>query len=571
MPAPRSKRAAPDNGKNTNGPSGDRQVQETKTPSSKTIQSACIAASMLIIAAAYSSLSQITLSPVYGAVPSGIFHRRGMMAAALCGWLGKNQLKRLTSGNAVYFLPVFAFYIPTIQYFLFQHSEWLGSPYGPLVTEILTYYPLLALSVHSAATLLEDADFGLGEKFAEHAPFFGSYAIFNAAEKVLSTLIPQHIGTNIFLSSASLQALAAALYTAAFPSKWISLALPSLLFSAMYNVHVPLPGTTAALNSALEPFGYALIDRQDSLTGHISVLDNLKDEFRVMRCDHSLLGGEWLISEKRRQKVKEPIYAIFTMLEAVRLIEGEDKSKTRVDTDSNALVIGLGIGTTPAAFVAHGIDTTIVELDPVVYKFAREYFTLPSNHTSVVEDAVTFVDRTRKGDTRYDYIVHDVFTGGAEPVDLFTFEFLGGLNALLKDDGVIAINYAGDLLTPSAGLIVRTIKSIFPSCRVFREDEPKPDPGERDFTNMVIFCKKAKSPLTFRRPVEADYLQSRARQIFLEPQHEIPPETFALKENEQKILKEGETANLRSWQTQSAIGHWKIMRTVIPPGVWENY
>lgn len=263
-----------------------------------------------------------------------------MMAAALLGWLGKNQLKRITSGKAVYFLPVLAFYVPTIQFFLFQHSEWLGSPNGPLVTEILTYYPLLTLSVYSAATLLEDADFSqFGEKFAEHAPFFGSYALFNTAEKALSSFIPMYIGSNILLSSASLQAIAAALYTAAFPSKWISLALPSLLFSAMYNVHVPLAGTTAALNSTLLPYNYAIIDRQDSLTGHISVLENIKDEFRVMRCDHSLLGGEWLKSSKRSQKVKEPIYAVFAMLEAIRLIEGENKSDRRADSDSNALVM----------------------------------------------------------------------------------------------------------------------------------------------------------------------------------------------------------------------------------------
>lgn len=262
------------------------------------------------------------------------------MAAALFGWFGKNQLRRLTSGNAVYFLPVFAFYLPTIQFFLFQHSEWLGSLYGPLVTELLTYYPLLALSVSSAAAFLEDADLSqFGEKFAEHAPFFGSYALFNTAEKALSSLIPQYIGSNILLSSSSLQAIAAALYSAAFPSKWISLALPSLLFSAMYNVHVPLAGTTAALNSTLHPYGYAILDRQDSLTGHISVLENIKDEFRVMRCDHSLLGGEWLKSTNRPQKVKEPIYAVFAMLEAVRLIEGESKDDVRVDSDSNALVM----------------------------------------------------------------------------------------------------------------------------------------------------------------------------------------------------------------------------------------
>lgn len=101
---------------------------------------------------------------------------------------------------------------------------------------------------------------------------------------------------------------------------------------------------------------------------------------------------------------------------------------------------GMGIGTTPAALVAHGIDTTVVEIDPVVQEFALKYFRLPRNHKSVIADAVgyaaTLANSTKE---RFDYIVHDVFTGGAEPIELFTLEFLQSLNALLTPNGVIAI------------------------------------------------------------------------------------------------------------------------------------
>jgi len=102
---------------------------------------------------------------------------------------------------------------------------------------------------------------------------------------------------------------------------------------------------------------------------------------------------------------------------------------------------GLGIGTTPAALVAHGVDTTVVELDPVVHKFASKYFQLPSNHSAVIKDAITYTSRMAANETeaRFDYIFHDVFTGGAEPIPLFTLEFLQNLNALLKPNGVVAI------------------------------------------------------------------------------------------------------------------------------------
>jgi spermidine synthase len=101
---------------------------------------------------------------------------------------------------------------------------------------------------------------------------------------------------------------------------------------------------------------------------------------------------------------------------------------------------GLGIGTTPAALVSHGIDTTVVEIDPVVHDFASKYFHLPANHTAVIEDAVSYTESlVQDPKARFDYIVHDVFTGGAEPIPLFTLEFLQGLNSLLNDGGVIAI------------------------------------------------------------------------------------------------------------------------------------
>lgn len=100
---------------------------------------------------------------------------------------------------------------------------------------------------------------------------------------------------------------------------------------------------------------------------------------------------------------------------------------------------GLGIGTTPSAFVTHGVNTTVVEIDPVVHEFASKYFDLRENNPPAIADAVSYTAGLVESQQTYDYIVHDVFTGGAEPVDLFTLEFLQGLGALLKPDGVIAI------------------------------------------------------------------------------------------------------------------------------------
>lgn len=100
--------------------------------------------------------------------------------------------------------------------------------------------------------------------------------------------------------------------------------------------------------------------------------------------------------------------------------------------------------------MTHGINTTIIEIDPVVYDFASKYFTLPPNHQILIDDAVTQASQLAEAGQTFDYVVHDVFTGGAEPVDLFTLEFLEDLRRLLKPNGVIAIVSPIYLLRPRA-------------------------------------------------------------------------------------------------------------------------
>jgi hypothetical protein len=88
---------------------------------------------------------------------------------------------------------------------------------------------------------------------------------------------------------------------------------------------------------------------------------------------------------------------------------------------------------------------------------------------------------------------------------------------------------------------------------------------------MVLFCKKTpNSRITFRKPTVADFLGSGARRAFLVPRHElaISAENFDL---DGDVLKIGQTKQLEKWHTQSAIGHWKVMRTVMPSVVWENW
>lgn len=80
-----------------------------------------------------------------------------------------------------------------------------------------------------------------------------------------------------------------------------------------------------------------------------------------------------------------------------------------------------------------------MEIDPVVVDFAQKYFSLPEPQETIIEDAVSVASNFAAQGKKFNYIVHDVFTGGAEPVELFTYEFLKDLHDILEPGGVIAI------------------------------------------------------------------------------------------------------------------------------------
>lgn len=92
-----------------------------------------------------------------------------------------------------------------------------------------------------------------------------------------------------------------------------------------------------------------------------------------------------------------------------------------------------------------------------------------------------------------------------------------------------------------------------------------------DFTNVVIFCKKESGSLSFRDANAADMLGTYARQEFLQPKYEVEAEDFLASPDEVGILRANDTNVVRRSHKSSALGHWKIMRTVLPAVVWEKW
>lgn len=559
-----------------------------RAPASTILLNTGRAAALLLIAGFASPVSQLNLSPVYGSIPASLHHQRTMTIVAVAALLVRRAIRSYTSANVSQYIAVVAYWTPVVQFLLFPYSEKMGIEYGPMAIELLTYFPLLFLSMFAAVDLLEYIDIsGINPSpLKEIVIPTASYFAVSTTAKISSALIPSFIGTSVYFTRIGLQMLLASASAFFTPSRVILLAFPAILHTLWTNPHHPSAHGLQLANSTLQATqNYTLLARHESVTGYVSVVESqTENAFRLLRCDHSLLGGEWLVTPQayeKGQRQRETIFAVFVLLEAVRLIKPPVASIPVIDdSKKSALVIGLGIGTAPNAMIAHGINTTIVELDPVVHHYATKYFDLSPNHNAVIADATSYVaEKSVSAPGSYDYIIHDVFTGGAEPVYLFTTEFMKGLYNLLADDGFVAINYAGDLNLGSTRLVLNTIHAIFPACRIFR-DSPAPEDrkeSDADFINMVIFCVKndygrGKKAVQFRSAKSADYLGSIARRNFLEPQENLEVKyEFVSKEDGGRVMGNADVGELEKFHKDGAVSHWRIMRNVIPGGVWEMW
>ena len=205
-----------------------------------------------------------------------------------------------------------------------------------------------------------------------------------------------------------------------------------------------------------------ILSSKQSTTGIIVVGetppgDRPISQMRYLRASHSLLGGVWIneraasvdpslaMHDAAGNQLGDSVYPVFNLQEAVRLIN----STSRGDdwSGSEALIIGLGTGIATTALKNHGLETTIVEIDPAVYDAARTYFGVPDPGEGRVflQDARGFTWHRKKklesGENlpKFDVVIHDVFSGGGVPGHLFTLEFWNDLKDIMKEDGVVVV------------------------------------------------------------------------------------------------------------------------------------
>ena len=305
----------------------------------------------LLLAAMSAEISKLSLTPVYGSIPprtslnwlrGGLELDQRYIAVVVSVTLAKMSLSNHILGFSRLFA-IWGFSIPSIQSGLYSFSGKLGPIWGPRSTYLLTSVPLSCLSLLHLLILIAEV-FPL-TVFAERAATRSTKEFCSSAlgtilitstlyhfhsqlqvyfENKVPTFIVLRLGTHAIFSRFGLQTVTALMYAQLAASlqhfKVFFAAILPLFHVLFLCPNMQLPYNTNVLNKTIQAHGFSLVARQESLTGYISVLDNVDQNYRVMRCDHSLLGGEYLRKPKG-SRYNEPVYTIFLTLEAVRLLQ----------------------------------------------------------------------------------------------------------------------------------------------------------------------------------------------------------------------------------------------------------
>ncbi|CAG8591953.1 4837_t:CDS:2 [Paraglomus brasilianum] len=320
-----------------------------------------------------------------------------------------------------------------------------------------------------------------------------------------------------------------------------------IILLTLYNVRFnPQCHNGLIQDVTVEKSTYSIIARKESITGWIDTVDVFREtprlELRLMRAGHSFIGGVY-------KESWDSVYGSFYFMEALRLVKNR-----ALEGNPTALQM----------YVNANITLDIVELDPIVYDYAINYFKLEKKHNIYIQDGRRFIENAPP--RKYDYVLHDVFTGGSVPSSLFSTKALEQIKRIMKDDGVLALNFVGSQLWPYAealALVYNTIKTTFPYVKCVNEGWQEAG----TFTNMVFFASS--KPIRFRDANETDFFGSTMREYILNNFQSwfIQLDKFS---NVTGIITEDNNP-LDKLQLTTALEHWKAMRSSFPLEFWINY
>jgi spermidine synthase len=328
----------------------------------------------------------------------------------------------------------------------------LGLRAGAFLSALLLFAPPLALLGMVGPYVIQ----GSARRLEEVGATAGNVYAVSTLGSVIGTLalgfflLPE-AGTQAILLSTGvvLAALSAAVAVderrrappRGWPARWIALCLG--VIAALVALFL--------LRGARTYPGYTVVSQAETHYGWVRVVDQEEKGIRWLLSDASTIGAEDRASG--------------ASLLAYQRVAGLVPWFRRGSKD--ALLVGLGGGHLVGAWAQLGIATDAVEIDPAVAEAARRHFTFRPTGQVVLGDGRYQVKRLAR---RYDVIVQDCFTGGAEPIHLLSVEALAELKARLVPGGVLAVNFVGftqERDERPVESVARTLDQVFRHRRTF--------------------------------------------------------------------------------------------------------
>ncbi|KAI8902711.1 S-adenosyl-L-methionine-dependent methyltransferase [Globomyces pollinis-pini] len=436
---------------------------------------------------------------------------------------------------------------PLVSHLLRDYSATWGPVHGPVIASIpyfIAYSGLTYLAANESTTyaLLYFTTFVIFRMIPVHLPI-PTCSIFRLCSTVIA-LFP-------FLAKAGTLPKKRADRTVA---KLVNRILYMLILAMCISSNV-LMRRFEVNQCKMDTLKPNVLAHAESTTGYISVIetDSAYGKLRLLRCDHSILGGSYL------EYGMDSIYGAFYMMDFVRFVERPQVVET---SDLSALQIGLGIGVSAKTLIDSGVKVDVVELDPIVSKYAKEFFELPEPRLTYLDDGRKYLDNLNKTEY-YDFILHDVFTGGLVPGQLFTVDALKIIKSSLKTDGVLAINFVGIVGDQATNTVISTIKTIFPNVLCFYENLAA---DQNEIQNLVFFATSFNSNIKFNYKQHDKNLPKGTYRAVLD---EFKSQDGSLPYHVNVRPISDQFNPLKTHQVDSAYSHWKGVRAVFPT-IWSD-
>ena len=306
---------------------------------------------LLLLTGITSTVLQLSLSPSHGDIPAQQYRNEVTIIfisfTILARSLGQ-PYATLHPSNAVWLLTCFTCWTPLLQLTLAPTARVLPPAWSAALVNAMTYGPMATIAVNAVSSSIHAR-----LPYSQHrvtmlcSSCFASGIALMCAIYVTDRYIPAIIGLGSFLTRPVLPFLISPLMLALLHSRqllWLLILQYSL--ALILNPHASFTVPRAFLDRTLGKAGYNVLTREESLTGYLAVIENQIAGYRVLRCDHSLLGGEWRngLGNWPGGKgykgpvgvLREPVYSVFVMLEAVRLVQDSHHKEERVDEATNS-------------------------------------------------------------------------------------------------------------------------------------------------------------------------------------------------------------------------------------------